>query len=288
MSILGGLSTAYNIYQNERSRGDQLKQQKYLNEMAEQDRAYNRYVTENSVNIRMQDLKNAGLHPTLAAGGSGATTTAQSMSPGSTSTPSHLSTEEIANLRLQQRAQRAAISQTEADAARIRNSMKNEDTRVAIEAAKAGLDIDRYENIEKTVSYRDQRRLEIQEIKSGFENTAIQSGIDETKARTAAQLMENAYMHKHKQKMPVNRTEFEHMDRIYGHFLQQLGVPRGKVSETIERLGQKLQKLNHQKRKEKRFLSPSENFKKMYEDVEKQQSDTYGKWKRRINFLRRR
>lgn len=57
---LGNLGmNIYSIFANERANKQNLKQQKY-----------NNWFAENSASIRAKDLANAGLHPTLAAGGS--------------------------------------------------------------------------------------------------------------------------------------------------------------------------------------------------------------------------
>lgn len=58
--------TAYNLFSNERNRGDYLKQQKFANELA-----YSQL--HHGAEIRVKDLYRAGLHPTLAAGGAAST-----------------------------------------------------------------------------------------------------------------------------------------------------------------------------------------------------------------------
>lgn len=130
LSILG---FGYNVYKNEQSRGDYLKQQRWLNDFAVRQQDFAEYTTHNAAQIRRADLEAAGLHPTLAAGGAAAST--QAHMPGN-----HPQNRQVDYDIMQQallgatiKQKNAEISRTQADTDRIRVETENDTRRVALQ-----------------------------------------------------------------------------------------------------------------------------------------------------------
>lgn len=69
---LGAIGLGYNIYSNERNRSDYNKQQAVSNELALRQQDFFEHTAYNAVQMRRNDLEQAGLHPSLLAGGQAA------------------------------------------------------------------------------------------------------------------------------------------------------------------------------------------------------------------------
>lgn len=74
-SLTGAISDIYGIFDTERKFNEQVKQQEYANQFAEKQfaetqsyNAFNRYLAENGVQVRANDLAKAGLSKVLASG----------------------------------------------------------------------------------------------------------------------------------------------------------------------------------------------------------------------------
>jgi hypothetical protein len=205
MSILAGIDTAvglgnmaYNMWANQRNRGDYLKQQRYANNFA-----------ENAVQIRRKDLEAAGLHPSLAAGHAAATPPVGSSAHHSVPKPDIMENAlKAANLR----GVNAQIDQTKAETDRIRNNILVDNERVRMEGEHLGLSTNADKRAgELHPGQKALQNIERQLKRAGIRNKDIDSTMKEVE--TAIKVIDHNYMSEHGMKMPSRDSKFAEVER---------------------------------------------------------------------------
>lgn len=236
-AALGGL---YDMFTNERNRGDYLKQQSFANDFAQRQQDFAEHTTTNAAQIRRRDLEASGLHPTLAAGGAASTSQAHMPSIGAHRNSS--SGIQMAATIAQLRQLGAQTDMTSAEASRIRAETKRINSETEHIPKRWTLDYIKYDTDKHIREARNKIDLFRAEIAQQTENRLmsfrdieqelIGAKISETSHRAVMAALQQRYAAEHKSLMPVRDI----MNHEFEKALKHLGLSDSDAVLTVLRV----------------------------------------------------
>lgn len=236
-AALGGL---YDMFTNERNRGDYLQQQQHTNDFADRQQNFAEETTLNAAQIRRQDLEAAGLHPTLAAGG--AASTSQAHMPSTGSARNNQSGLQTATAIAQVRQLQAQADMTSAEAERLRAEKRRIEEETDYIGRRWNLDYQRVHGDLTVRQIQNQIQQFTAEIRQQSENRLLSlrdleqellsAKVSETTHKNVMQILQNRYTEEHKSLMPVRDI----MNHEFEKALLHLGIDDSDAVLTVFRV----------------------------------------------------
>lgn len=229
---LWGASKVYDLFRDNRDRGDYLQQQDTVNDLSQRQQDFAEHTTLNAAQIRRKDLESAGLHPTLAAGGAAHTSQAHLPSVGShKSQPSNVDVMQQALMYQQLKGAQANISLTRAEAARTRAETRR--TRID-----TGLMLPRYQLSKNEAWTREtdmgirasaeERMMRLEPLEMELRRANIRG----LKLDNMMSEIEHLYMRQQKSKMPVRDSQWHELENS----MRRAGVPAHDIFPVLQQL----------------------------------------------------
>lgn len=206
--VLGGVGLGYDVWRNRKERRDRINQQNFANQFMTDSR-------DNAMQIRVDDLRKAGLHPTLAAGATPISPSPSVSPTGGTPLGSSAVQHMLASKQL--RREDAEIAKLHAETRNINESTDIIDDDLLIRQNMASIaqqNATTQRMGANTDRMREQRQQDLHETEKLIKETAYWLNLSQDRLNAALADIRSAeanYAQQYSEKMPVTTNQVKHL-----------------------------------------------------------------------------